>query len=35
MTAHQLGHSDAALVRGLYGHGRQGVLERMKQRLAA
>ena len=35
MTAHQLGHSDAALIRNLYGHGRQGVLERMKQRLAA
>ena len=34
-AAAQLGHGDAALIRGLYGHGRQGVLERMKQRLAA
>jgi integrase len=32
-TAAQLGHSDAALVRNLYGHARQGVFERMEQRL--
>lgn len=32
-TAHQLGHSDAKLVRQLYGHARHGALDRMKQKM--
>jgi integrase len=32
LTAYQLGHSDAKLVRDLYGHGRQDALERLKAR---
>jgi integrase len=31
LTAHQLGHSDAKLVRDLYGHGRADALERLKR----
>jgi integrase len=31
LTAYQLGHSDAKLIRELYGHGRSGALERSKR----
>jgi integrase len=31
LTAHQLGHADAKLVRDLYGHGRADALERLKR----
>jgi integrase len=31
LTAYQLGHSDAKLVRDLYGHGRADALERLKR----
>lgn len=35
LTAYQLGHSDAKLVRDLYGHGRTNALERLKRGVAA
>jgi integrase len=31
LTAYQLGHSDAKLIRDLYGHGKAGALERLKR----
>jgi hypothetical protein len=31
LTAYQLGHSDAKLIRDLYGHGKADVLERLKR----
>jgi hypothetical protein len=31
LTAYQLGHSDAKLIRDLYGHGRADALKRLKQ----
>jgi integrase len=31
LTAYQLGHADAKLVRQLYGHGKDGALERLKR----
>lgn len=31
LTAYQLGHADAELVRELYGHGRADALERLKR----
>ena len=31
LTAYQLGHADARLVRDLYGHGRTDALERLKR----
>jgi hypothetical protein len=35
LTAYQLGHSDAKLVRDLYGHGDAHALERLKRGTAA